>query len=634
MSETCIVCLGDLGESASDPLEPVPSSDQPSKHTGTKDKRGLVEDHSTEIAQLLPCEHVLHHNCLKPWIERANSCPICRRSFHQINLSDRLGDPVSSSYAVEDRVQQADVDPSMITEDIEDDLNAESQPCLVCGEADHEDVLLLCHECDVPTHTYCIGLDEVPSDDWYCAQCEPQRALAGTFEELTSPRSLWPGRRRTRTEQRRLQDRSQVHDREWARVWQSIRNRLQLDLDFPFDDEQNSPRARQERRRAEANRREFRQWQRRFEIADRQGGGRQLQDAATLLSLEPRPSRPRVPREPTPDPESLEEMRAWNAFERAREIEDNPNAARKRKEPTLSPSPEPTEPQRQRKRPRTRRPEELAAMAQRNGESSSRAATSRPRLNGDGSGEVSFLSTLLKEVEDSSTADHNTRHVPPAAAPVVADLGLPASGPSSPSISPASSTYSSPRLATTPPPVLRSRPISPLQLSSPSECSSPPYSPEVSYSDSPNSPTMKNGSPRSRIPQAARSSSRNNSRPRPSFVAAKSENQSRSRDTPRPNPNPSPAVKTDIKKMVRTSLDPYYAAKTISKDQYKEINWKVSFKLYERAGATISFDDESRADFVATAKAEVQKAIRLLRTQKKDKQPMTHASSDSDGSVM
>lgn len=87
MSDTCIVCLGDLGESASDPAEPVP---RPHLHDATTVKEGLDEDPG-QIAQLLPCGHILHNNCLKPWVERANSCPICRRSFNMVELSDRPG---------------------------------------------------------------------------------------------------------------------------------------------------------------------------------------------------------------------------------------------------------------------------------------------------------------------------------------------------------------------------------------------------------------------------------------------------------------------------------------------------------------------------------------------------------------
>jgi hypothetical protein len=99
MADTCIVCLGDLGESASDSLaiaaEAVPRPDLQieGKSSDASTKTGRVDDNEDagQIAQLLPCGHILHNNCLKPWVERANSCPICRRSFNLVELRDRLG---------------------------------------------------------------------------------------------------------------------------------------------------------------------------------------------------------------------------------------------------------------------------------------------------------------------------------------------------------------------------------------------------------------------------------------------------------------------------------------------------------------------------------------------------------------
>ena len=97
MSDTCIVCLGDLESANALPhplvgavkLEdddhggPVPSTLGPPK---------ISDNNQNEmIAHLLPCGHDLHNECLKPWVERANSCPICRQSFNQVDLSNKVG---------------------------------------------------------------------------------------------------------------------------------------------------------------------------------------------------------------------------------------------------------------------------------------------------------------------------------------------------------------------------------------------------------------------------------------------------------------------------------------------------------------------------------------------------------------
>ena len=97
MSETCIVCLGDL-ESANAlprPANPAIKSDDdehggpvPGTHRSSTRSDDLV---SEMIAHLLPCGHNLHDECLKPWVERANSCPICRQNFNKVELNTKVG---------------------------------------------------------------------------------------------------------------------------------------------------------------------------------------------------------------------------------------------------------------------------------------------------------------------------------------------------------------------------------------------------------------------------------------------------------------------------------------------------------------------------------------------------------------
>ena len=138
MAETCIICLGnictdDTATSAS--KQPALEADV----SAGDNTSPLTHGGSELIATLLPCGHFLHDECLKPWVERANSCPICRAAFNMVELRLAIGGessecnvnftfsgadansigPVESSYAVQDKRQVADIDPTLV---IEEDL--------------------------------------------------------------------------------------------------------------------------------------------------------------------------------------------------------------------------------------------------------------------------------------------------------------------------------------------------------------------------------------------------------------------------------------------------------------------------------------------------------------------------------
>ena len=44
--------------------------------------------------------------------------------------------------------------------------------CLICGNDDDHNNLMLCEGCNDEYHTYCLSppLPEVPHDDWYCGE--------------------------------------------------------------------------------------------------------------------------------------------------------------------------------------------------------------------------------------------------------------------------------------------------------------------------------------------------------------------------------------------------------------------------------------------------------------------------------
>ena len=100
MSGTCIVCLRDLGDVSSDSCGlATPSAKSPVQDGGpnlviTAPNLEFANDNRTDIeliAHLKPCGHNLHNDCLTPWVERANSCPICRARFYTVELSKKVG---------------------------------------------------------------------------------------------------------------------------------------------------------------------------------------------------------------------------------------------------------------------------------------------------------------------------------------------------------------------------------------------------------------------------------------------------------------------------------------------------------------------------------------------------------------
>ncbi|OAA54133.1 phd and ring finger domain protein [Niveomyces insectorum RCEF 264] len=400
------------------------AADDLSPHAGHTES-SHDDDH---VAVIHICGHTLHDTCLREWTAKANSCPICRQSFHLVNVYDKIGGTLLSTYTVEDKKQVAEFDPqAWLDEYAEAEEEDVSTPCPVCNLADHEEVLLLCDGCDTPYHTHCIGLDSVPEGAWFCMECVDlfghavQTPSPGSPTAAAVSRAAAAGRRAAahshshrqrarndffpRTRQTMRRARRRARSDEWQGAWGQITGRIwdALNIDLDHDEDEALEEYRRVERLRDNERREFERWQERLDIARRLGAqdvferniptailhhaGRQLGPPSTQLGL--RGSRGQTPAAPQ---QTHEERQAWGDFEKARECEqivaantnnNNTNGSgsnsnsnsnsRKRKSRSVTSSPvePPPEPERKLKRPRTRRIGALNEVA-----SSSKASSS------------------------------------------------------------------------------------------------------------------------------------------------------------------------------------------------------------------------------------------------------------------
>lgn len=548
-------------------------------------------------------------------------------------LTFRLG-PIISSYAVEGRRQVADLDASMLIEDFDE---PEAPPCPICGLDDNEEVLLLCDGCDASYHTYCVDLNSVPAGSWHCADCTISRLAES--EHITRLQNPTPAERRdltlrTRGQQRQVRNHNQAASSNWARVWQTVWDHLNIDLDFPFDGRDGVSQLQRTQSSHVNNSRELLAWQHRFRVAERQGGTNRFHETAATL-LDPRPTS--RPRPELPEPESTEEILAWNALEKARDIDADPTPkSRKRKSATNSPTDKDRSPRKRRrksnvnspsesapspqverrlKRPQTRRiPDSLESSGD-NVESctiSGKSLTSfhnaqLPESVSTGNG-PSFLQSLLKEVEASASPDQvKGQNRPIALQPSLMTSDHSSPRLSSPGASPITSNYPSPRaLSRSPPPSRSARPGSPVLLTSKVEPVYPTQNFSPTRSPPPDHPLShrSNHTAQPHIPDGRGSHLIQQNAPESSPPRSEIGSPNRA--------GLSLSVKSDLQMMVKDALSHPYKNDQVTKDQYTEINRKISRMLYKKVGDLETLHNDTKDKWRKMANEEVVKAVRSL----------------------
>lgn len=487
---------------------------------------------------------------------------------------------------------------------VDDDLLLEDDgsydACMVCDEFGDSSTLMYCASCEQLCHVFCAGLDDMPARAWYCQGCmdNPElRAVATQYSRPRGPAAFINGRSRLRRRRTGAPD-------EWVGVWQSVWDRLHFDVEFPFEDDD------QEEERSEVQRREQEEWGRRFALARALGAGNRFRAAADNVHVRPSAgTRPRpvnrtlhVETPPAPrNPESQEELRAWNQFEKAKEHmagleeEPSPSNSRRRKRTATPEAEAPAdnqEPERKFKRPRAR------AVLDNGGPSATKrtndteqstpqgSAVSPPadlKDSSDGTG-PGFLQSILHEVAVDRFAEEEKEVLAPQPRRVIVERAMSPQH-SSPGLSP---IYSQ---AATPPPLNIARPTSPQSVDEGHK--SPTYAP---YSPADGDTRQRRHTLRDQGPSSP----------------------PRSKDSsPSRSSSLSYSTKSELHRMVTAVLKPYYIRKEISKDGYTQINRDVSRLLYERvgdAGAQALVDHVSRERWHKMAADEVEIAVKARQT--------------------
>ena len=176
------------------PASPPPDADQ-SRIFG--DVCAICQEDVARRGALDSCSHLFCLPCIRRWAKIETRCPLCKARFsviRPVRLGDDPDDPddpagvrtrdVSARHSRPIRVPLRDQVYEGESE-LPDGVDIEDVLCGTCGEGGDEPNLMLCDGCDQGHHCYCVGLDAVPLEEWYCRICaeeNPRREGEGVGE--------------------------------------------------------------------------------------------------------------------------------------------------------------------------------------------------------------------------------------------------------------------------------------------------------------------------------------------------------------------------------------------------------------------------------------------------------------------
>eukprot|EP01084_Bolivina_argentea_P144771 253934_1 len=127
------------------------------------------DDEYDDLATLSCCKHIFHRDCIEQWSRITNKCPLDKLRFKYIQLLQS-----NKQIKVENKEQIND-SIELTMDEIELDSKWDYIPCQICYSCDpqYDHLCLICDCCELPYHTFCIGLTQIPQTDfWFCSKCQ------------------------------------------------------------------------------------------------------------------------------------------------------------------------------------------------------------------------------------------------------------------------------------------------------------------------------------------------------------------------------------------------------------------------------------------------------------------------------
>eukprot|EP01083_Nonionella_stella_P035403 96598_1 len=122
-----------------------------------------LEKVDSAVATLDSCQHKFHFECIRTWSKINNTCPLCKKRFHEISgESEKV-------CGIQDKNQVYDVSEEDLAQFMSEYI------CERCGGDGDDAMMLLCDGCDNGFHMYCLfpPIHEIPEGEWYCHECRP-----------------------------------------------------------------------------------------------------------------------------------------------------------------------------------------------------------------------------------------------------------------------------------------------------------------------------------------------------------------------------------------------------------------------------------------------------------------------------